>query len=99
MNAVDSSSKYDLSRHYAHGLPFQIIGNALDEGRVVQESLLAHTNVRSEASLSLFLGAKAWEIASWSFGQTRDSSCRVEELSCRQRADKSRQIRRKYVHA
>ena len=55
MDPVDAGGKDDFCGDDAHGLAFEVRGDAFDDWGMVEEALLADTDVCGEAGLGLFL--------------------------------------------
>ena len=68
MHAVNAGCKDDLRGDDAHGLALEIRRDATDNGRVVEEALVAHADVGGKAGLGLFLGAERRDVARGGFG-------------------------------
>ena len=57
MDAVDAGGEDDFGGDDAHGLAFEVGGDAADDGGVVEEALLADADVGCEAGLRLLFRA------------------------------------------
>ncbi len=99
VDAVDARGEEDFAGDDAHGLAFEVGGDAFDGGGVVEEALLADTDVGGEARLGLFLGAEGGKIAGICFGEAGEAAREVEELGGGQGADKGGEVGREECHA
>ena len=78
MDAINAGSQDEFCGDDSHGLSFEVVGNALDDGAVVEEALLADADIGGEARLCLFLGTKRWDIAGWGFRQAGYTTSEVQ---------------------
>lgn len=77
MDSVYARCEDDFCGDDAHGLAFEVGGNAFDDGGVVQETLLADADVGGEPGLGLFLGAEGGEVACWGFREGGEAAGEV----------------------
>ena len=87
VHTVDAGGEDDFCGDDAHGLAFEVIGDAFDDGGVVEEALLADADISGEAGLGLFFGAQGGEIAGGGFCEAGETASKVEELGGGEGAD------------
>lgn len=87
MDPVYAGGEDEFRGDDALGLAAEVGGDTGDDGGVVEESLLAGSDVCGEASPGSLLRAEGCEVAGWCFGETSQAAGEVEELRCGERAD------------
>ena len=87
MDAIDAGGEDNFCGDDAHGLAFEVVGDAFDDGGMVKEALLANANVGSKASLGLFFRTERGEIAGGGFGKAGEAAGEVEELGSGEGSD------------
>jgi len=98
MNAVYACGEDEFRGYDAHSLAFEVVRDTLDDGRLVEEALLADTDIGREAGLGLLLRAQRRNIAGRCLRETSDASGKVEELGCGKGTDEGGEIGCEDVH-
>ena len=70
MGAVDAGGEDEFGGDDAHGLFFEVRRDPADDGGMVEEALVADTDVCGEAGLGFVVFAtEGWEVAGGGFGE------------------------------